>query len=290
MSSLDKKTKTTQQATSSTDLTDWSKNEKATREGNILSDIQAFKATARPSAFSGATVAGLTPDEIAARDKTRALTGRDPVEYRTFADFDPATYYNPFEDEVVGAVNAGIDENLTKSINDNQLRATSHGAYGGSRHGVADGEMMRTAAQDKAAKLAELRYAGYNDAADRFTRDSDSIYSADVRNSDAGYNDKVQQIDMLAKLGADERDIEQARLLAEKAKYDDAAEDEWRRFNLELQTKLGFYQSTPMLTKNSSSGSSTSKTSDPIGQLSNLAGGAGGLFTGLDNVFKFGAP
>lgn len=291
MSSLDKKTKTNsaQQQTSTSELTDWSKQEKATRESNILSDIEAFKNTARPTAFSGPTVAGLTADEIKARDMARTMAPRSDVQYRTFADFDPETYYNPFESEVVDATGAYFDEDLAKKTSAQQAAATMSGSYGGSRHGVADAELNRTSLMDKTKMMADLRYSGYEGAKDQFNRDSDNLYGADVRNSDAAYGDTLKQIDMLSSLGASEREIEQAKMLAEKAQYDEGAADEWRRFNLELQTKLGFYQSTPMLTTNNSSGtsSSTSKTSDPIGTISSLASGAGGLFTGLDNVFKF---
>lgn len=286
MSSLDKKTKTTQQATTTTNLTDWSKNQYETGKADLTNLVNNFKPR---DAFAGPTVADLSANEVKARELANNLDPRADVQYRTFDKFDPTTYYNPFESQVVDAVNRGIDENLTKSINDNSLRATAHGAYGGSRHGVADAEMMRTAGNDKADKLAQLRYAGYNDAADRFERDSQGIFAADTRNSDAHYEDQFKTIDLLSKLGASERDIEQAKMLAEKARYDEDAANEWKVFQTKLQTQMGLFGSTPMLTTTNSSGSSTSKTSDPIGTLSSLAGGVGGLFGGIGALGGAGA-
>lgn len=277
-----KKSKSTQQSTSTTSLTDWSKNQMTEGKDRIRGIVDDFNS--KPYVpFSGPMVADLSQDEMAAREMARTTGPRDAVNYRTFAEFDPETYYNPFEDEVVAAVNRGIDENLTKSINDNQLRAASSGAYGGSRHGVADAELMRTAGSDKADKIAQLRHAGFNEAADRFERESGAIYNKDVRNSDTKYGDTMNTISMLAQLGAGEREIEQAKMLAEKAKYDEAAAEEWKRFQVKLNTEIGLFGSTPMLTTNSSSGSSTSKTSDPLGTIAGISGGIGGLFNGLGN-------
>ena len=281
MSSLDKKTKSTQQATSSTSLTDWSKDQMETGKANVRGVMD--NCDQKPYVpFSGPTVADLSGDEQTARGMTRDLAPRDAVEYRTFADFDPETYYNPFEKEVVDATGAYFDEDLAKKTSANQAAATQSGSYGGSRHGVADAELNRTSLQDKTKMMADLRYQGYEGAKQQFNTDSQGLFTAGVRNSDAKFNDTVQTIDMLSKMGAGEREIEQAKMLAEKAQYDDAYADEWKRFQLKLQTEMGLFGSTPLLTTNTSSGSSTSKTSDPIGTISSLAGGIGGLFGGIN--------
>lgn len=278
MSSFDKKTKTSQTSSSSTDLTDWSKGQFESGKDAVRGVIGGFKPR---DAFAGPVVADLSANEVKAREMAGNMDPRAAVNYRTFADFNPAVYVNPHEQEVVEKVNRGIDENLTKSLAANAMRATTHGAYGGSRHGVAEAEMMRTANTDKADKLGELRYRGYEDAASRFERESGNIYGADVRNSDAAYEDQYKTIDMLSKLGFDERQIDQAKMLAEKARYDEDAANEWEMFKTKLQTEMGLFGATPMLTKTNSSGTSTSKTSDPIGTLSSLAGGVGGLFSGM---------
>lgn len=283
----DKKQKTTQSSTSTTDLTDWSKAEMAAGKSNIRGVVNDY--TSKPYVpFSGPMVADLSQDEQTARDMTRNMQPREAVNYRTFADFDPTTYYNPFEDEVVSATGQYFDEDLAGKISANQARATMAGSYGGSRHGVADAELNRTSLMDKTKMMADLRYKGYEDAASRFERESGSIYNKDVRNSDAAHSDTLQTIDMLSKMGAGEREIEQAKMLAEKAKYDEAAAEEWRRFQTKLQTEIGLFGSTPMLTTNKSSGTSTSKTSDPLGNIASIAGGVGGLFGGIGSIMPPG--
>lgn len=281
MSSFDKKTKTTQTSSSSTDLTDWSKGQFESGKDAVRGVISGFKPR---DAFAGPVVADLSANEVKARDMAGNMDPRAAVNYRTFADFNPAVYVNPNEQAVVEKVNRGIDENLTKSLAANAMRATTHGAYGGSRHGIAEAELMRTANTDKADKLAELRYRGYEDAANRFERESGNIYGADVRNSDAAYEDQYKTIDMLSKFGFDERKINEAKMLAEKARYDEDAAKEWKIMEAQLKTEMGLFGATPMLTKTNATGSSTSKTSDPIGTIASLAGGVGNLFSGIGSM------
>jgi predicted nucleic acid-binding protein len=52
---------------------------------------------------------------------------------------------------------------------------------------------------------------------------------------------------MLAQFGASEREIEQARLLAQRAEFDRQAAEEYRNLMLQLQTRGGILNSTPML-------------------------------------------
>lgn len=286
MSSLDKKTKSTQQQTSTSALTDYSKQQLESGKADILGTIDKFNTTNPFKAYEGQMVADLTPDQLAAREQARNLGPATEVQYRTFADFDPETYYNPFEREVVDATGAYFDEDLAGKISANQARATQSGSYGGSRHGVADAELNRTSLMDKTKMMADLRYKGYDDAANRFERESGALYTKD-RDNAVRHDDSVRSnIALLETLGASARDVEQAKLLAERAQYDEAAAEAWKRFGLELQTKIGLFGSTPMLTTNSSSGSSTSKVSDPLGQLSQVAGGIGGAFTGVSNFFN----
>jgi hypothetical protein len=277
MSSLSKKTKSSQQSTSTSDLTDLSKQQFNTGQEKIRGVVNNFNAQPYDP-FDGPMVADLSADEQTAREQARNLAPRDAVQYRTFEEFDPATYYNPFEKEVVDATGAYYDEALQKNISQNQARATMNKSYGGSRHGVAEGELMRTSGMDKTKMMADMRYKGYNDAADRFERDSGNMYQADTRNSDAEYNDSVQAIEMLTKLGAGEREIEQAKMLAEKAKHDEQYADAWKRFQVQLQTEMGLFSATPLLTTNKSSGSSTSKTSDPLGELGTVVSTVGDVF------------
>lgn len=286
MSSLSKKTKYSNTSRSETNLTDWSKNQWETGKADIGNFVDDFTQNNPFVAYAGKEVADLSPSEVKAREMAGTLGPRADVKYRTFDQFNPEVYYTPFEGEVVNAVSKAYDDDYASKIADNQARATRAGTYGGSRHGVMEAELARTSGDTKNRTLAEMRKQGYDDAAGRFQRDSDALYGQDVRNSDKDYNDNMKQIELFSRLGADEREIEQAKLLAERAKYDAADADKWKKFQVQLQTKLGLFSSTPMLTRTDQSGSGTTKYSDPLGELSNFSKAIGSTAQTIGGLFK----
>lgn len=367
--------------TSSTELTQWSRDQMAAGQDRIRGVVAGYNNRVYQP-YTGEMVAGLSPEEQRARELATANVGQNlglfsdaedmirtgantnvtatnvdgplavtatevggptEVNYRTFDADRVRERYNPYEQDVVNAVGTFMDEDLERNINDNQLRAASSGAYGGSRHGVADAEMRRTSTNDKTARMAELRYRGYNDAVAGDERETQGIFGADTFNSTGDYNarrdnavrgdaanlrnsevdyaarrdnavrgdaaqvsnrdnrynaagrltdlanqrtgEAAAEISMLERLGATSREIEQARLLAERAQYDEAAAEQWKRLQLELQTEIGLFGATPLLTtttqSGTSSGTSTSRVSDPLGSIAGIAGGIGGLFSGI---------
>ena len=412
MSSLSKKTKTASTGTSTSALTDWSKDQFDTGQSRIRGVVDSY--TSQPfKKFEGPLVAGLSVNEQMAGDLARTSAGQNDglfseagdlirqgantdvtatqvdgpaditatqvdgpaavsatqvagpreVEARLFDRSRVQQRYNPYEEDVVNAVGTFMDEDLEKRVNDNQLRAASSGAYGGSRHGVSDYLDRNETAKNKALYMADLKYRGYNDAmmgderesirvdnnnrtnsdndynarrdnalrGDAFSqRNSDVDYgarrdnalrldSANERNSDVGYasrrdnalradnaalsnrDNKYQAaglftgmagqkaaelndtMELLRSTGADARQIEQAKMLAEKAQYDEQYADEWRKYQSKLQSEVGLFGSTPMFTNNSSTGNTTSKTSDPLGEASamlKLGGSAAKMFFG----------
>lgn len=286
MSSLSKKQKSSSQSHSKTSLTDWSKNQWETGKADIGNFVDDFTNNNPFVAYEGKEVADLSPSELKAREMAGTLGPRADVKYRTFDQFQPEVYYNPYEGEVVNAVSKAYDDDYASKIADNQARATRSGTYGGSRHGAMEAELARTSGDTKNRALAEMRKQGYDDAAGRFQRDSDALYGQDVRDSDKDYNDSRSQIELYSRMGADERDIEQAKLLAERAKYDAGEADKWKKFQLQLQTKLGLFGSIPMLTETDQSGSSTTKYSDPIGELANFSKAIGSTAQTIGGLFK----
>jgi hypothetical protein len=329
MGMSDKKTK--QEETKTSTLNPWSLSGFESDSAGIMDTINSFNAKSPFKPYTGEMVSGLSDSEKRARDLANANVGSgagafsdaegliktgaeaqwDPedVSYRTYNEGDEAKFMNPYKSQVVDATGAFMDEARDKEIMANQARATLGGAFGGSRHGVADGELMRTAAMDKAGVFADLSYKGFNDSMDRYERESGAVYGADTFN--AGRNDEatkfnidnkyrgagaltdlaktkqdawMKDADFLNQLGMSEREIEDTRLLAERAQYDEQAAEEWKRLELELQTRIGLMGSRPMLVNQS--GKSTTTTSDPIGQMTSLAGGIGGAFGGLGAFFK----
>jgi hypothetical protein len=67
----------------------------------------------------------------------------------------------------------------------------------------------------------------------------------------------AQQAQLLEQFGATEREIEQARLLADRAEFDREAADRLNKFMLELQVRQGILGSTPMMQTQTSSGTGT---------------------------------
>lgn len=353
-----KKTKQSTTSSSSTSLNDWSKNLFEGGMSSIMGTIDKFNTNSPFKPYTGAMVADLSGGERQAREyastnlgsnagmfgdaqnaiKTGMATEWNPeqatstdvagpsqVSYRQYNSGDEAKFMNPYKSQVVDATGAYIDEERNRQMSANQARATQSGAFGGSRHGVADAELMRTASMDKAGMLADLNYRGFNDSMDRFERESGALYGAGVRNSDVDYtarrdnavrrddtmrfnvgrNDSAAQYradqqfkgagmlsdlagakqdswmreaQFMNQLGMDERSIENAKLLAERAKYDERAADEWRRFQLELQTRIGLLGATPLLTNSTGTGTNTTSQSGiDFAQIGGLLSGVGAL-------------
>lgn len=302
MSSLSKKSKASHNATTTTSMTPDTQQRFDTQMGGITDVMKKFMDKPH-TPFAGPMVAGLSPSELRAREIAGGINGATQVQgpaavdYRTF---DPARIearMNPYQEQVVDRVSKFYDEDLQKKIQDNQSRATMSKAFGGSRHGIADAELMRTSQNDKAGIVSDLNFQGWESALGADERESANIYGAGVRNSEADYgarrdnavrnDDAVRQnVDMMNKLGMQEREIEQAKLLAEKAKYDEAANEAWKRLVFEIQTRFSQLGATPMLTTTNSSGSSTSKTSDPIGEISSMLKLGGSIADGFAGFFK----
>lgn len=359
-----KKTKTESKSSSSTSLNDWSKNLFEGGMSNIMGTIDKFNTNTPYKPYTGSMVADLSGGERRAREyastnlgsnagmfgdaqnaiktgmasewnpqqvSSTDVAGPSQVSYREYNSGDEAKFMNPYKSQVVDATSAFMDETRNREMMQNQARATQSGAFGGSRHGVADAELMRTASMDKAGMLADLNYRGFNDSMDRFERESGKVYGANVRNSDVDYgarrdnavrrddtsrfnvgrNDDaaryrgeqqfrgagmlsdlagrqqdswMRETQLMNQLGMGERDIENAKLLAERAKYDDQAAEEWKRFQIELQTRIGLLGATPLLTNTQGTGSNT--TSESGMSWADV----GSILQGVGSISTMGVP
>ena len=353
-----KKEKNDTKSTSSTELNDWSKSLFEGGMSNVMGTIDNFNSEKPYQPYTGSMVADLSGNEQRARDYASTnlgstagmfgdakgaintgmsmdwnpeqvastdVGGPREVSYRTFDADRVRERYNPFEGVVVDATGAYIVEQRNKELMGNQARATQSGAFGGSRHGVADAELMRTASMDKAGMLADLKYRGYNDAVAGDERETQGIFGADTFNATGDYNARrdnavrrddtsrfnvtrndaaaqygaekqfrgagmlsdlagqqqdswMREAQFMNQLGMDDRAIEDAKLLAQRAQYDDKAADDWRRFQLELQTRIGLLGATPLLTNSKGTGTSTQTTSGmSFADLGAILQGAGSV-------------
>lgn len=316
--SKSKATETTNQ-TQTQALTDWSRNQWEKQTGDMLGMTQNYASTpftpytkpmvagmsegqvrARDRIFAGSGSGGLLDDAAAAAKaggaaewKPEGVLGPDKVNYRGFDAERIKARQNPFISQVVNSAEAYANEARDRQLMDNQARATRSGAFGGSRHGIADAELRRKAAMDMASMNADLLYRGYNDAMAADERESGNMMAAEQYNSQAGYGARMadaqrrdqaaqfaaqqrfqeagllgnlagqrnaewaQQANMMAQIGATEREIEQARLLADRAEFDREAADRLNKFMLELQVRQGILGSTPMLQTQNTTGTGT---------------------------------
>lgn len=81
--------------------------------------------------------------------------------------FDPnraQSFFSPYEDQVVGGVQANADRQRTQAINRAGQEATAAGAFGGSRSGMLQSQALRDVNQDEAAQVASLRNSGFQNA------------------------------------------------------------------------------------------------------------------------------
>lgn len=112
------------------------------------------------SGMSGLGDAALKQSGLGFDAANRAL---DPAQFGAAAQ----GYMNPYIEGVIDPLRAQFDESRARALTAVKQNAASQGAYGGSRHGVAEGEASRGIALDENAALAKLYAGGYENAANR---------------------------------------------------------------------------------------------------------------------------
>lgn len=123
-------------------------------------------------AYTGQRVAGVDPMT------TNALNGAAGA-IRDFQNYTPGTllsgdinaYQNPYQQNVINGIQGDYDRIRQQTSNQVNDAATAAHAFGGSRHGVAEGIALANTNRDEASQLAGLRSAGYTDAANRLSAD-----------------------------------------------------------------------------------------------------------------------
>lgn len=138
-------------------------------------------------------------------------------------------YMNPYTQEVIQANEADIMRGAQMGMNELGRQASAAGAYGGSRHGVAMGELGRNVVQQLAQSSAGLRQAGYGQAQQAALADianqmqgrqiglSAANQLANISNLGFGMGQQVQQ--NLATQGALQQGIQQSLIDAAKQQY-----------------------------------------------------------------------
>lgn len=73
-------------------------------------------------------------------------------------------YMNPYQQNVIGGLAQNAMGNYNQMANQIGTEATRAGAFGGSRHGVAQGAMAAGVQKDLNQQIGNLMYQGYNQA------------------------------------------------------------------------------------------------------------------------------
>lgn len=81
------------------------------------------------------------------------------------------SYFNPFMGNVLGGLVNQAGTNYQKAANQLGAEATAAKAFGGSRHGVAQGQMAADIQNNLNQQVGNLAYQGYNDAMSRAASD-----------------------------------------------------------------------------------------------------------------------
>ncbi len=98
-------------------------------------------------------------------------------------------YTNPYDDAVVKANEADILRGAQMGMNNLQGQAQAAGAFGGSRHGVAMGEIGRDTVSQLAQASAGLRQAGFQNAQRMALQDIGNNFQGQLANQQAGMGD-----------------------------------------------------------------------------------------------------
>lgn len=133
-----------------------------------------------------------------------------------------AAYQNPYTQQVIDAAAADTLRNAQIGLNELGTQATRAGAFGGSRHGVAMGEMGRGVAQMLGQQAAGLRQAGFQNAqqAAQFDIQQNQAAAQQLANiATQGFGMGQQVQSNLMAQGQQQQALQQALLDAAKAQY-----------------------------------------------------------------------
>lgn len=184
--------------------------------------------------MAGAAQGGVpvNPMQQAAGAQQGALAGTvaaGTTNIGTIAGSDIGQYQNPYTQQVIDATQADILRGAQQGINALDYQAGRAGAFGGSRHGVALGELGTGVAQQLAQTSAAQRQAGFQSAQQMAQSDIQNRLSqanlglagaqqlAGLGQQSFGYGNTIQS--QMAAQGQQQQAMEQALIDAAKAQY-----------------------------------------------------------------------
>lgn len=261
--------------------------------------------------YEGQRLANFNPDEQAAFDRIRGLGSSNlglgynvaqsvagaaaPTLSGSNVTAGARQFMNPYQQQVVDTTMQELQRQNAAALNQVGARAASAGAFGGSRHGISEGETNRAFADVAARTAASLNQSGYNNA----LANAMQIERSNQQAADANLNRRLAAAAQMGSLGQREfdRDLSYANALSgsgavqrdrDQALLDLRLADFYDQLQTPLQnlalrqsalgmTPLGSVQKIPVQRSGLNFGSLLSG----LGGLATGFGGTGGLLAAL---------
>ena len=184
---------------------------------NLAVEASKMAGGANPAA----TQAAANPYTMASGAQKAAM-GATAGQLGTTAAQGMGAYANPYETQVVQQSLADVGRQAQMGFNQLGAQAQAAGAFGGSRHGIAQAELGRGFAGQMANQAAQLRQQGFNTAlgasqADLQRQLGAASQLAGMGGQSFGYGQAIQQQQM--QQGAQQQAAMQAMIDAAKGQY-----------------------------------------------------------------------
>lgn len=248
------KNKTKTSSSTDTSLDPWSRGQYDALAGSVRGLLVPAQA------YGGPLAAGADAYEAATAERAAALSGYTPgqVSAGSFRDADLSAYLNPQTEGVLNAAMGDLEDARRRRRVQDAQGATAAGAWGGARHGVADGLTDAAYLRQVADTSAQLRAGAFDRAAGRWEQDRAARMQAEQANQAAGYSAAqlgLQAAGLMGQAGAQLRGARQDGLDRAYAEYLRLQKDPGERADVLLRL-LG---ATPMFYDTKQTGTSTGK-------------------------------
>ncbi len=236
------------------------------------------------TAAQSASDLSTSPNYGTATDILTGLANGSGVSAASLLD-NLSAYMSPYTNDVVNTTLAGFDQNAGRTRAQQQLDLANDSTFGGSGGSIlrslTEGELART----RAAQEATLRDQAFTTGANLSNLDAGRRQEASIFNQ----NQKAQIAQALASIGQAETSDQRQNIAAQVSMGDVLRQIEQAKLGAPVsmaQTMAGLYGSLPLqllqgqVQDSNSTGTTTSKTSDPLGTIGSLAMLAAAPFTG----------
>jgi len=140
-------------------------------------------------------IAGMDPNSRAAAEAYRQATGglgigMDAMKQGLGMSWNADTagqYMNPYQSQVMDQWNKQFGDMRQNTLNDVNQQAMQSGAFGGSRHGVAEGQALADLGKAQAMQQAGLLQSGYDTAYGQFANDRNTQLAAGQNMANLGF-------------------------------------------------------------------------------------------------------